>query len=866
MQVVKPQAVCLTTRSIEYRKRFGLCVTAMLHVPFAQGDQGTLWGEQSAWNFLGREMTTPMIDEGVSKLTPEFLVHGKAFPPPSSGGIGCAVRVKLGNRRKTLLVFGDRHWVGSKPSAPSAFESMPIDWAHAYGGSEVPANPEGMGARLERGVHRLPNIERPEQLLIDPTQIVEPAGFGPRGPLHPDRARWRGTYDASYLKTHAPGFAPDLDWRYFNLAPEDQWFDAPLRGDEEFQLDHLHPNKPSINGRLPGLRARVFADYRAADGAEPRLREVPLRLSTVWFFPHAERALVLFQGLAEVATDDASDVRGLLGAVERLDAPQADAHYFDALVRRADPRWGGIESLDESDLLPQGLDVSDPESERAAQAFASEGLQAQAQRRRAEIDVTLAREELRASGRDPDALGVVMPAREPLPAPAQRVAYLKKTILEAEQHKLAAIDDALDALEKAAAMHRANSAMKLAEHRGPPVFNADLALQRLVAANAGAVGTFDLSAAHTQLLKQEAMERLGYLQGAHAQAPAAAMQAAQAAELKDGMRKALAGGLRDFCGMDFTGADFSELDLHDVNFAGAWLESVDFTKANVSGANFQTAVLAHANFEGAIGVRAVFRGANLGHSRWRGAVFDEADLGETQLSYANLGGASLRRARLQGAMLIGTRWEGVDAHGLRAPEQLFHRLKLTELCFSEAELAGCQFIECELSRADFREANLAQSNFVTCSLPGARFGGAQGQGMVFARNCSLIEADFSGAKMQGANFGATDISRARMVGCVLDGANLCEAQLPDSDWRLASAKGALLRRTVMPRAILAGVNFSEAILQHADLRGCDLRNSNLFAADLSRVRLDGDVLLDGALLARTRTWPRLTPEQQEAPP
>ncbi len=861
MQVVKPQAVCLSTRPIEYRKRFGLCVTAMLHVPFTQAQGGTLWGEQSAWNFIGREMPVPLVDEGVAKLTPEFLVHGKAFPPPDRPN-ACAVRARLGSRSKTLLVFGDRRWDGAKASAPLDFDAMPIDWAHAYGGAAVPANPDGLGAAAEGGVHRLPNIERPDQPLRDPAQSVAPAGFGLRGPMHPERARFRGTYDASYLKEHAPGFAPDLDWRYFNLAPEDQWFDAPLRGDESFQLDHMHPAKPSIEGRLPGLRARVFADYRAANALEPRLREVPLRLTTVWFFPHAERALLLFQGLAEVGTDDGSDIYGLLGAVERIDQPRPDAHYLDALARRADPRWGGVECLDDSDLLPAGIDVADPEAERAAEAFASQGLQAEAQYRRAEIDVALAREELRGSGRDPDAMGVVMPPREKPSAPAQRVAHLKEKIREAEQQQLSAIDDALDALEKAVAMRKEHKAMEPVQHRGPPLFNADAALERLKAANAGATGAFDLSAVHGKLLQQEAMERLGYLQGAHEQPPAPAMQAAQAETLRKGMKEALAGGLRFFGGMDFTGADFSSLDLRGVNFAGAWLESVDFRQANVSEANFTAAVMAHANLDGAIGIRAVLKGANLGRTHWKGAVFDDADFSEAQLSHADLGGLALRRARLKGAMLIGTRWAGADAHGLHAPEQLFYRLSLPGLALAEAELAGCQFVECDLTGVDLRDADLAGANMLTCKLAGAKFGGARGPGMVFAQKCDLSEADFSKAQMQGANFGAADMSRARMVGSVLDGANLCEANLTDSDWRLASAKGALLRRTGLQRAKLAGVNFTDAILQHADLRGCDLRNSNLFAADLSRARLDGDVRLEGALLKRTRTWPRLTPGQQ----
>jgi len=64
---------------------------------------------------------------------------------------------------------------------------------------------------------------------------------------------------------------------------------------------------------------------------------------------------------------------------------------------------------------------------------------------------------------------------------------------------------------------------------------------------------------------------------------------------------------------------------------------------------------------------------------------------------------------------------------------------------------------------------------------------------------------------------------------------------------------------------MSGADLRDAMLQHADLCGADLRRSNLFQADLSRVRLDGDVRLDDALLTRTRTWPRLSAAEQAQP-
>ena len=258
---------------VEFRKRFGLCISATLHLPFAQGEKGTLWAEQSMWNFLSREMAAPLIDEGVAKLTPEFLVHGRAYTSLDRPN-ACAVRARFAGREKTLLVFGDRYWNGEQPSAPANFESMPLGWDKAYGGPDFAANPAGRGRKAVDRVLWLPNIEAPGERVRSPQQQPVPAGFGALEPQHPQRAGLRGTYDKNYLREHAPGFAPDADWRCFNLAPQDQWLDAALQGDETFAFDHMHPGKPHLQGQLPGLRARVFAGYRMPDGEEVRVRSI----------------------------------------------------------------------------------------------------------------------------------------------------------------------------------------------------------------------------------------------------------------------------------------------------------------------------------------------------------------------------------------------------------------------------------------------------------------------------------------------------------------------------------------------------------------------------------------------------------------
>ena len=863
MQVLKPQALGLSTRPIEFRKRFGLSVSAYLHLPFEQGARGTLWAEQSMWAFLAKEMAQPLIDEGVAKLTPEYLVHGKAFAPPDRPD-GCAVRARFGTLEKTLLVLGERHWDGTRASPAQAFTEMPIDWAHAYGGPDFAANTAGRGRQGRDGVTGLPNIEAPNDRLLRPDQVTVPAGFGALDAMHPQRVQFRGTYDADYLKQHAPGFAPDTDWRYFNLAQPDQWVNGAIAGDEPFSFENMHPHQSRIEGRLPGMRARVFVGYAMPVG-EPKVREVPLRLTTVWFFPHAERCIAIFQGLAEVGTDDGSDVVSLMGAVERMGEVKPDAHYLDAAAKRADPKMGPIYAIIDSDLLPEGVSTIDPDVEAAKAPFASDGLQGEAQYRRAEVDVELAREKAAALGKDPDALGIRMPAREKVPSGNELPSYLEQKMKEAEAQQWASVDDAVTLLERALAVADAHSIdIAKMQHRGPPTYNPDQHLAQLRAQAAASPTPLDLAPLFGKLCQIEDAHRAGYLQSAHLQPPAFAMPANKAAKLREEMACAVAAGIKFFAGMDFTGADFSGLDLRQVNLEGAWLESVNFHHANLSGAHLAGAVLAHANLVGVIAIGADFGQANLGQAVLTRGVFDDSDFSEAMLMHCAFADTQMRRAQFAKANLLQTTWGEADWSGAQLAGQTFYKLDLKGMRWPEADLSACNFIESDLAGMDMRAATLEGATFVTCTLDGVNAVAARAAGVVMVKNCSLLGIDLSHADLKGANLGGSPLDGAKLVKAVIDGANFCGARLAGTDLRLASAKGALLRKAVLTQAQMAGVNFSGAIFQGADLRGADLRRSNLFGTDLSRVWLDGDTRFEGALFTRARTWPRLSSQQQAA--
>lgn len=868
MQIVKPFALGLQTRCIEYRRRLGLCVTAQLYFPFAPRGEGTAWTEMSMWNFLGKEMPEgPLIDEGVAKTTPEYLVHGSAFAPGGRAS-ACEVRVRVGALHKRLRVFGPRFWNGKEISPPHPFERVPLDWAHAYGGSDFPLNPFGMGrAPTElRGtrVHLLPQVELAAQPIAAPDQVVEPASLGLIDLTRPQRSRYQGTYGERWLQEQSPGFADDLDWRFFNLAPADQWFDTPLVGDEPFEFTHMHPDKPQVGGHLPGLRARCFVNRGTADA--PRLHEVPLKPTTAWFFPHAERGILLFQGLAGCTEDDASDISLLMGALERIGEPRSEAHYAQALARRLDPALGGLQSLRESDLMPEGLKGSDPDFKQMQQDYRPGGLMAEAQRRGAMLKLQIARDEAKAQGVDPDALGLRMPEPQPTPTLEELPDYVARQQAAALNAQVSAALDAAEQIARARDLARRQGIdPDSLVHRGPPTYRAEQHLKEIQAqVPAGAKGPdgkplVDLPALARRLAQVEAMERSAYLAAAHTQPPARPVGPERAALLRDTVQRAHAKG-QSFFAADLTGADLSGMDLRGADFTAAWLESANLQGALLQGCSFSCAVLAHADLSAADASEADFSQANLGKAKLHTTRLVRADLTGVNLSGTALAQTDLRQATLHGARLLGASFGVADWRGVKADGLVFHRATLAGLVLHQARLGQPQFIECDLAGADLSAATLERPSFVQCRGVGTRFTKADMRGAVFVQGCDFSQADFAAARLAGSNLRGTRLAGAGLREAELDGCDLSDAVLEGADLAGATLRGALMVKSGLRAAVLAQANLMDAVVQRADLRGADLRASNLFQSDLSRVRTDAGTALSGALVQRAKTHPRRPPE------
>jgi uncharacterized protein YjbI with pentapeptide repeats len=864
MHIVKPQMLGMSFRPVEHRHRYGVNISGYLHVPFDQGASGRLWGEQSMWDFLAGEMAVPMIDEGVLKLTPEFLVIGQAYPQPDRAD-AVAVRAELAGVSKTVFAFGDRYWLDRKSaSAPAPFERMSLDWSRAYGGDGFAANPTGRGRMAQDGVRWLPNLELPQSRLMRADQEIEPAGFGPLDTMHPQRVAFNGTYDEAWLKEHSPAVAPDTQWKHFNIAPKDQWIPAPLRGDESFVLENMHPTQARIDGRLPGLRVRMFANYEipGPDGPGFKLREIAMRLTTVWFFPHAERMVLIYQGLAETEEDDGFDIKHLLGAVERLepDPSRNDEYYLQEFRNRtAGGIMAGLHLLNDVALLPPGIALDDPALEASQAPLKAEGFKEAAARLRAQADVEIARQRVRAKGQDPDALGIRLAPPEKPPTPAEMPQYIENLTKKMADEQWAAVEQMVTAAEKVLEGRKQGKYGPESVHRGPPTFRASAQLDLMQNTAIKAGGKFDRAPLEGPMAMAEIAKRMQYQQDAHLQAPAHPLTGDKARERREEIEWLLDNGVRKWPTLDLTGADLSNLDLRGVDLSLAWLESADLRYANLSRANLSGAVLAHANLTGVVAIGTDFSKANLGGAQLEGALMDRSNLSGCTLARTKLIRTSLRGALLSGASLLESEWTEVDLSEAVAVQQLFHKLDLTACTFVGAHLGSASFIECKIERADFSRASMPSAQFVTCAGARSVFREADLSSGGLLAASSFAGADFSGATMKGANFGDSDFTEARLIRTVIDGANLTRTRLARCDARQAKAKGALLRKADLRGSSWSGTDFKDCILSGADLRGADLSDSHFFGADLTRVRLDTDVKLDGAVLERARTFPRRRP-------
>ncbi len=838
MKVIKPLKLGLLFRTFDVKGVNYLSSTILCFCPFS--GQSLLEMESSFWETVASELGKELVvDQGIPKPRGEVLVTGKFFAPGGQPVPAHKVRISIGNLQKELYVFGDRFWKRTKTGTwtitdPVPMTSMDIKYSNAFGGPNFDRNPVGKGIEpvtLESGQTAipLPNIELPDQLIVSRRDRPEPGGFGPLDITWAQRAKKAGTYDKKWLKERFPGFAEDMDWSIFNMAPEDQQLDSFLSGDEKFFFQNMHPGKPSVEGRLPGLRTRCFVT-QLLDGQQV-FKEVPTHLDTVWFFPHIEKALMIFRGTVQVADEEAGDIIHLLLACEGADDdPRPQSHYENALDKRLDEDTGSLNMLDESDLLParerSSLDeiiASQPDTEN----IFDKNIQS-----RIDLEKARAKERLENQGLDPkdfieeseSAPEIGMSNLTELPGMIQelerKAEETRKEMEERARESSEALNIDLDAVREEA---------RKSEKRWPK-FSAQDAIDRL-----RGLGIEDPDM-ETRLREMEEQASSNLRSAAHYLPPS---HTADADEIE--AKRQLVLEAKD------SGRSLADVDLAYVDLSGLDLAGIDLSKAYLEGALLRDTNLAKADLSGAILVRAEIYDANLSM-----ANFTEANLGHAKIQSSNFSGALmanvvLAESSVQGANFNNAKMDDADLTKARMAGCSFDHGSLSKAMLMEATLSSSSFKECDLSNAiflytvlencDFSGAILVSSTFVKVPGKGSIFRGANLSNSCMTDQCDFREADFTGALFIEANLRGSDLKNAHFDKADLTGADLSQCLLNNATFLFSLAKGTQFVKSDLTGAQMQCINLMEGSLQKAMLFETNFRQANLYGVDFIKVQI-----------------------------
>ena len=339
--------LALTSLCLPVHGRLLRCLTVSLSFSLTAG-RGTrqLLAPECGWQAAAASLEAgAIVDMGMPKPGAEWLMAGCACAAQPVEGL--LVEVTVGSLQRRFAVCGDRDDDGLSLPKPRPFQSLPLDWAHAYGGPGCADNPGGKGACVRNGVRSLPNVC--EAGIGGEVLAHAPACPGPILPLNRSY-KGLGTFDARWLRTAWPGPPEDFDWSFYHLAQPGQRQARDFSGLETIRITGMHPTLPLLDSGLPGLRLRVFADYGTADA--PSWHELAVSADTLWLFPNQATGMQLWHATTPTRDERSTDICQVAVCYEDADGPEHSLPELLALLRATEAKEEEVADTDTAEPDP----------------------------------------------------------------------------------------------------------------------------------------------------------------------------------------------------------------------------------------------------------------------------------------------------------------------------------------------------------------------------------------------------------------------------------------------------------------------------------------------------------------------------------
>jgi hypothetical protein len=263
----------------------------------------------------------------------DIVLVGNAHAPGGKPVQILDVKLRVGDTRKILRIFGDRTWKPSTlldselPTDPRPFKTMPLVYEKAFGGIDMhhggfcEENPVGIGyvspgaKKIKEGT-ALPNIEDPGYLIRAVHDRPKPVGFGFYGKTWMPRVRYLGTYDEKWRKERSPLPPDDFSFDFYNAAHPDLQVQGYLRGDETVELVNLS-REGKLDFQLPSIGLSCLVKKQDepdpyADESSWVTESVVMNIDTLCILPDVKRFYLTWRGLCPIRDLSALEVKNVL--------------------------------------------------------------------------------------------------------------------------------------------------------------------------------------------------------------------------------------------------------------------------------------------------------------------------------------------------------------------------------------------------------------------------------------------------------------------------------------------------------------------------------------------------------------------------